>query len=768
MAAPISITRIESTAARKIAAAFVDANHSYIRWSDRPSRKLYWEIREADRIVGVFGLGSAFAWPRLIKAWMADHGIEFNELANNIVFCLAGHTNRNAGTIALGLLRRDAAVWWRERYGNILRGIQTFILPPRSGAVYKADNWTCLGVTSGQSSKVETLTATEYVEAVDRRDIEARTFRSGEVKYLRRTKSVVEQKLIFVKAIAIRWDKGDGMIRRVESNVKTGCQVDIGPKTLIVGPNRSGKSTIVNAIELATTGRASDIAGRVTLALDAELATLMPPGAESVFARAFYGPVDGVGAASGQVAWSLEKGHKSTRGANPAPAPEFVFPLREVRENLVASAEKARKWLLGLVAAEIAWPVVLARIAPALHERVTTLSGGSVAGLPTALETAKRGVRDETRRAAVLREVVIVPVIHAPAPQPPDLGALNAGVAKAEAEVATAQAVLDALPKIDTATTEMGQRIVMILTGQIASKAPRCGVCGGDGPPGRFALRLRDVETIIAGGKKAIEARTAAAQKVNEALARRSLAWSTRSAAQTTATAVADAVTSTQAEASQAREGEAVEADRSAARWQELADAVGRVMSSLVNEARQAFEGKVQRYMPAGFCFGLDLVDGDKEVCRFGLRVAGVGTPEGTPLHLRSALSGAEWAIVTAALAAATTPDGAHAIIVPEERAFDPATLLSTLLAFAACPSQVIITSPIMPSAVPAGWTVIRCGGEIAASAALPAGTEGAGSSPPPAPPVKRGRGRPRKTPLPEPIATPPASATDVTGLPWA
>jgi hypothetical protein len=528
------------------------------------------------------------------------------------------------------------------------------------------------------------------------------------------------------------------VIRRVESNVKAGCQVDLGPKTLIVGPNRSGKSTIVNAIELATTGRASDIAGRTTLALDAELATLMPPGAESVFARAFYTRDDQLpDAVERQVSWSLEKGHKATRAAVPAPAPEVVFPLRDVRENLTKSPETARKWLLGLVAAEVTWDAVLKRIAPALHARVTTLASGTVAGLPVALDTAKRQGRAAVAKAEALREPVATPITHAPPPAAvPDLAALNAAAVRTEAEVSAAQQALDALPRHDAAETEMGERIVSVLKGTIAARVAKCACCGLDGPVDRFPTRLRAVETIIAAGRKVAADRVAAQARVQTALNARSLAWAARSAAQATAAAVTAAVGAVVADVSQEREAEAVAADRDAAAWKELADAIERVMGGLVSESRVAFEESVQRFMPSGMQFGLDLMDGDREVCRFGLR-------DGA---LRSALSGAEWAIVTAALAAATTPPDAHAIIVPEERAFDPRTLFETLLAFDSCPSQVIITSPVMPTDVPSGWTVIRCGGEVAASAALPAVTAGVATAPPAPPAAKRGRGRPPMT----------------------
>jgi len=543
------------------------------------------------------------------------------------------------------------------------------------------------------------------------------------------------------------------VIKRIESNVKTGCQVDIGPKTLIVGPNFSGKSTIVNAIELATTGRASDVAGRATLALDTELVTLMPPGAESVFARAFH--------ATGQVAWALEKGHKATRGATPSPAPEYVFPLREVRDNLIASPAKARTWLLGFVAAEVEWATVLARIAPALHERVTRLTGGVIAGLPIALDTARRGTREATARAATLREVVPVPIVHAP-PPPTDLSAFDAEVRKATAERAVAQTALDVLPPADTATADIGAKMIAILRGQIAAKSPTCGICGAGGDVARFAARLTAIEAKIRGVSEAAANRNAAAQRVNAAISRLTSAQAAWQTVQQTATAVAVAVTGAQAEAAQNREAEAIEADRAANEWRELAEAIARVMTAIVGEGRSDFESRVQRFMPVGMTFGLDLLDGDREVCRFGLRSGD---------SLRSALSGAEWAIVTAAIAMAVTPEGANAIIIPEERAFDPESLADALMAFDVGPAQVIVTSPIMPASVPAGWTVIRCGGEIAASAALPAATAGTGT-PPPAPPVpvKRGRGRPRKNPLPEAAPTEaaaPSNGAVTSDLPW-
>ena len=65
---------------------------------------------------------------------------------------------------------------------------------------------------------------------------------------------------------------------RVRSSVKKGCDVDLGPRTVIVGPNGSGKSTIVQSIELAAGGFVSDMEGREIVRQVGALKRLFPPG----------------------------------------------------------------------------------------------------------------------------------------------------------------------------------------------------------------------------------------------------------------------------------------------------------------------------------------------------------------------------------------------------------------------------------------------------------------------------------------------------------
>jgi hypothetical protein len=142
---------------------------------------------------------------------------------------------------------------------------------------------------------------------------------------------------------------------------------------------------------------------------------------------------------------------------------------------------------------------------------------------------------------------------------------------------------------------------------------------------------------------------------------------------------------------------------------------------------------------------------------------------------LHGALSGAEWARVTAALALATCPESpVPAVICPEERAFDPRTLAEVLEAFSVGVAgmgeeapQIIVTSPVRPDPMPTGWTVIDVGTKFEAGAGAGAGaalpstdifSTAAATPAPPAPPApaKRGRGRPRAVVEPDPLPAQP------------
>lgn len=136
--------------------------------------------------------------------------------------------------------------------------------------------------------------------------------------------------------------------------------------------------------------------------------------------------------------------------------------------------------------------------------------------------------------------------------------------------------------------------------------------------------------------------------------------------------------------------------------------AIADAIEDLVRAAAGAFVARVQSYLPETDKFALRLQDGKSEVCDFGL------DRDGT---LHTALSGAEWARLLLALGAATTPIGPDvlAILAPEERAFDPATLAAVMRGLSDAPAQVLLTSPVKPRGkLPRGWTLIDLSGDAA------------------------------------------------------
>lgn len=86
-------------------------------------------------------------------------------------------------------------------------------------------------------------------------------------------------------------------IKEVQSNVKSphgDWACELGRYTLILGPNRSHKTTIIQALELGASGAVDDIMGRDEVKVASTLMTLKPADADHLFSRVVYS--DGQGA----------------------------------------------------------------------------------------------------------------------------------------------------------------------------------------------------------------------------------------------------------------------------------------------------------------------------------------------------------------------------------------------------------------------------------------------------------------------------------------
>ena len=79
-------------------------------------------------------------------------GAQLRHIVNNSVFRLEYH-EKNLGTQVLSLFRKRVTYDWWHKYSVQLCGFETFVEPSeqRHGSLYKADNWTEVGMTKGHA-----------------------------------------------------------------------------------------------------------------------------------------------------------------------------------------------------------------------------------------------------------------------------------------------------------------------------------------------------------------------------------------------------------------------------------------------------------------------------------------------------------------------------------------------------------------------------------------------------------------------------------------
>jgi hypothetical protein len=146
-------TKEQKDAVREI----IENYHSYVPTSDSVGRRIDWLIYEEDgfgvRPVGMIGLGSSVYPPP--KDILIEMGVSmeqyrsiFNSIANNWRFCMV-KSIPNAGTQILKQLRTIAPAAWKQKYGDDLKILITFVAGGNNGAVYLADNWKIIGKTAG-------------------------------------------------------------------------------------------------------------------------------------------------------------------------------------------------------------------------------------------------------------------------------------------------------------------------------------------------------------------------------------------------------------------------------------------------------------------------------------------------------------------------------------------------------------------------------------------------------------------------------------------
>ena len=150
----------------------IENHHSYVPTNASVGRRIDWLVYHEDEIVGMIGVGSSVYPPpkdllRYLGLSKEEYKTVFNTIANNWRFCMMKPI-KNGGSQILKQLRQKAPSAWKQKYGDELTHIVTFVGSGKNGAVYLADNWSKIGETSGlpkhKSSSMKWNTGEELKE----------------------------------------------------------------------------------------------------------------------------------------------------------------------------------------------------------------------------------------------------------------------------------------------------------------------------------------------------------------------------------------------------------------------------------------------------------------------------------------------------------------------------------------------------------------------------------------------------------------------------
>lgn len=128
----------------------------YIPNNGAVGQQIHYLIFLDKQIVGIISGGSAayavYCRDDFFGITKENRQIALNGIVDNTVFRLEKNIP-NLGTQVLAMWRRKIADDWEQKYGVSVCGFETFIIEERhrKGSMYKADNWTFVGETSGST-----------------------------------------------------------------------------------------------------------------------------------------------------------------------------------------------------------------------------------------------------------------------------------------------------------------------------------------------------------------------------------------------------------------------------------------------------------------------------------------------------------------------------------------------------------------------------------------------------------------------------------------
>jgi DNA repair exonuclease SbcCD ATPase subunit len=514
-------------------------------------------------------------------------------------------------------------------------------------------------------------------------------------------------------------------VKKVEGTLKQGVHAELGPRTVIYGPNGAGKSSIIQSLELATCGHVSDVEGREQVKHAHAIGRLFRSD-EDIFVEVTLSD-------DTKFRWSMERqkeeGYKRPEHECPR---RVIWPVQDLKAVLTGDANSVQAWLEQQVIGTISEADLLRSLPPSTHDAVKQLAKkfkkNDFMALAKEAKSTARSLRTDATKTENTVEAMMQSV---PLPLMADeRAALDRRLAELEAtnqvgvtqgQKAIWQSELDALvsrraevqaqrdalqlptDKDYQAAKTVGSALTLVRTHAKELGLDICWTCGNDKPNFQGHVeRLVQAESKLQVFADALKNQTKLDQELTDLSAKiQRLEESLVTAVIESSTAERDAIFRQIAADDTAKRSWAnansqrADVDRQRLQADALtlaAKALEKAGKDLLERRKSEFEAEVNRFLPTGDRFAVDL-----DSARIGLLRDG---------QIHSALSGAEWSRVLLALAASRSNGSTPCVLAPEDRAWDRDTLSRVMTALADSEVQIILMSTIKPEPV-AGWKIL-------------------------------------------------------------
>jgi hypothetical protein len=536
-------------------------------------------------------------------------------------------------------------------------------------------------------------------------------------------------------------------IHTVESNIKGGVSLELGQRTLLLGRNGGGKSSVVQAIDLAVRGCVRDGEGRDEMKLLGAIARFFPENTKEMSSSVMLS--DG----QTEYAWAAKNDGKTIKTTLKKHADmaggEVNFLFEKVQGVLAKEPAQVRAWLSNFVLGKLQMKDVANVLTPAEFTEIELMV--KVEGTEVDWNTLSKAAKSRAtslRKEATIKEKTIESLTE------------GADTPMTDEEIAKVRRKIDELStsaiqgnlvnsEIKTLTHRIEQAAAWYDTQQekVATSSVShlgmenyqflvsmqemlrryltllpdngcCEVCGAtELPPNALTNRRQQVDKLVdnmAAAKQVIDLKNklAETEAAIEAEVRRLQAL--QAVDVDVIISERDRLNMTLANQVAARRSwdntRAVRIEINTLRTRanvltSASDMLAEVGQKKLAQAVNSFCEDVDRYL-AREKVGIDIDAG-----RIGFQRSGRG--------LHTALSGGEWTSLVLALAAAAHDRDVAArgreglaLLVPEDRAWDAKTLTSVMIALSDFEGQVILMSTVYPEdwTDSSDWKIIHVG----------------------------------------------------------